>query len=437
MTIRILPAVADPDTARTAATLLSRLPGAETTAPVPDSATLLATLGRLAAAGVAELPEVVLVHERIGPMPALDLVRETALRFPAVGVVLLCADQGPALYSAAMDAGARGLIGLPLSYDELVPRVQGAAAWAAGVRRHLGAGGDSPGGAAGTVVTVSGAKGGVGTTITAVQLALAARASGASVALADMDLQTGDLASYLDVQFRRSIADLAEISDISARVLSDAMFTHTSGVALLLGPADGEQGEAVTDRVARQIVAELRARFDVVVVDCGSQLNGANAVAVEMADTALLLTTPDVVAVRAAKRTIRLWERLQVRKPQDIRTVVNRLSRQAEIQPALVERITGTRVARSAVPAAFKELQPVVDSGRMDELDDRSTVKQALWALAAEIGVVRGGAPAPDPAPAERTAHRSPHRGPHRLGRRAERRAIGPAPDDPDTTGGS
>ncbi|WP_269853520.1 AAA family ATPase [Streptomyces sp. RPT161] len=426
MNLRILPAIADPDTARATATLLSQLPGAEPAVAVPDSTALLNTLGSLAASGVEELPEVVLVHEDIGPVPALELVREVALRFPAVGVVLLCADHGPALYSAAMDAGARGVIALPLSYDELAPRVQTAATWATGVRRHLGAGEETFTG--GTVVTVSGAKGGVGATVTAVQLALAARASGRSVALADMDLQTGDIASYLDVRFRRSIADLAEINDISARVLADAMFTHSSGIALLLSPAEGEQGEAVTDRAARQIVTALRARYDVVVVDCGSQLSGASAVAVEAADTALLVTTPDVVAVRAAKRMVRLWDRLQVRKPQDTCVVVNRYSRHTEIQPALIERITGTRAARSTVPAAFKELQSVVDSGRMHELDGRSTVKQALWSLAAELGIVgeagRGG-----PAAAERT--------PHRLGRRAERRAIGRGTDNTASSGGS
>ncbi|MDF3292094.1 AAA family ATPase [Streptomyces silvisoli] len=426
MNLRILPAIADPDTARATATLLSQLPGAEPAAAVPDSTTLLNTLGSLAASGVEELPEVVLVHEDIGPVPALELVREVALRFPAVGVVLLCADHGPALYSAAMDAGARGVIALPLSYDELAPRVQTAATWATGVRRHLGAGEETFTG--GTVVTVSGAKGGVGATVTAVQLALAARASGRSVALADMDLQTGDIASYLDVRFRRSIADLAEINDISARVLADAMFTHSSGIALLLSPAEGEQGEAVTDRAARQIVTALRARYDVVVVDCGSQLSGASAVAVEAADTALLVTTPDVVAVRAAKRMVRLWDRLQVRKPQDTCVVVNRYSRHTEIQPALIERITGTRAARSTVPAAFKELQSVVDSGRMHELDGRSTVKQALWSLAAELGIV-GDAGRGGPAAAERT--------PHRLGRRAERRAIGRGTDNTASSGGS
>ncbi len=44
------------------------------------------------------------------------------------------------------------------------------------------------------------------------------------------------------------------------------------------------------------------------------------------------------------------------------------------------------------IPANFKELQGAVDSGRMQDLDSRSTVKQAMWALAGELGLVKGAA---------------------------------------------
>ncbi|MEU1280192.1 P-loop NTPase [Streptomyces sp. NPDC005805] len=390
MTVRILPAVGDPDAARTVTALLGRLPDADPAAPVADSTALLDTLARLAAESLDELPEVVLVHERIGPVPALELVREVALRFPGVGVVLLAAGTGPGLYSAAMDAGARGLVALPLTYDELAQRVQAAASWSLGVRRHLGHTGDAPAGPGGRVVTVSGAKGGVGTTVTAVQLALAARASGLTTALVDMDLQSGDVGSYLDVQFRRSVVDLAGIQDISPRVLQDAVFAHDTGLGLLLAPGEGERGEEVDERAVRQILGALRGRYEVVVVDCGTQVTGANAAVVESADTTVLVTTPDVVAVRAAKRMIRLWDRLQIRKPEEITTVVNRHVRSSEIQPALVARITGTRVARAAVPANFKELHAVVDAGRLQDLEAKSSVKQALWSLAGELGIVKG-----------------------------------------------
>ncbi|MEN8651232.1 AAA family ATPase [Streptomyces sp. 21So2-11] len=389
MTTRILPAVGDPDAARAIITLLSQLPDAEPAAPVIDSTSLLDTLATLAAESLDELPEVVLVHERIGPVPALEVIREVALRFPAVGVVLITSDAGPGHFTAAMDCGARGLVGLPLGYEELAARVQGAAAWSTGVRRHLGAGSDVFSGPGGTVVTVTGAKGGTGATVTAVQLALAAKASGRTVALVDLDLQSGDVASYLDVQFRRSIADLAGIADISPRVLQDAVYTHPTGLGLLLAPAEGERGEEVTDRVARQVVGALRNRYEVVVVDCGTQMNSANAAAIELADQALLIVTPDVVAVRGAKRMVRMWDRLQIRKAEETTTVVNRHTRNTEIQPALVERITGTKVSRIAIPANFKELQAATDSGRMQDLDSRSSVKQALWALAGELGLVK------------------------------------------------
>ncbi|MFG3203352.1 CpaE family protein [Streptomyces sp. NPDC048192] len=410
MPTRILPAGTDPDAVRSLTTLLSQLPDAEPQPPVTDSTQLVDTLARLAAESVDELPEVVVVHERIGPVPALDLIRETALRFPAVGVILVTTDTSPGLFSAAMDSGARGLVALPLSYEELASRVQAVAQWSTGVRRHLGHGAELFTGAGGTVVTVSGAKGGVGATLAAVQLALAAQASGRPTALADLDLQTGDVASYLDIQFRRSVADLAAITDISPRVLADAVFRHDTGLAVLLAPAEGERGEEVTDRAARQIVSALRSRYEVVVVDCGAQLGGAGAAVVEMADTALLVTTPDVISVRAAKRTVRMWDRLQIRKAEETTVVVNRHTRTTEIQPPLVQRITGTALARTAIPANFKELQAVVDAGRVHELDSRSTVKQALWALAGELGLVR----------AAEGAHRGSGRGPGGFRRRKE-----------------
>jgi Flp pilus assembly CpaE family ATPase len=393
MVTRIQPAVSDPDAARSLVGLLRQLPDSEPLPPAVDSTQLLDSLGQMAAGSVADLPEIVLVHELIGPRPALELIREVALRFPAVGVVLITRDTSPPLYSAAMDAGARGVLGLPLSYDDLAARVGAAASWASGVRRHLGGETEELTGPGGTVVAVTGAKGGVGTTLAAVQLALAAQASGRGSVLVDMDLQSGDVASYLDVQFRRSAADLAGISDISARVLQDAVYSHESGLGLLLAPGDGERGEEVDDRAARQIIGALRGRYDIVLVDCGTQLNAANAAAIETADLAVLLTTPDVVSVRAAKRMVRMWDRLQIRKAEDTVTLVNRTSRLSEIQPSLIARIVGTPVARSTVPANYKELQSAVDAGRMQDLDSKGSVRQALWGFAGELGLVTATEP--------------------------------------------
>ena len=159
-------------------------------------------------------------------------------------------------------------------------------------------------------------------------------------------------------------------------------------MSLLLAPAEGEQGEAV-DRPCRPADPQppCGRRYDVVVVDCGTQLDAANAAASRRPTTRLLVTTPDVVAVRAAKRMVRMWERLQIRKAEETLTLVNRTSRHSEIQPALVARIVGTPLARATVPANFKELQTAVDAGRMQDLDGKGAVRQALWRFAGELGL--------------------------------------------------
>ncbi|MFG3480540.1 septum formation initiator, partial [Streptomyces sp. NPDC047980] len=97
---------------------------------------------------------------------------------------------------------------------------------------------------------------------------------------------------------------------------------------------------------------------------------------------------------RGAKRIVRMWERLQIRKAEETVTLVNRFTRNTEIQPPLIQKITGTRVASAAIPANFKELQASIDSGRLHELDAKSTVKQALWGLAGELGIVKESATA-------------------------------------------
>ncbi|MQS09577.1 AAA family ATPase [Streptomyces alkaliphilus] len=408
MTMRVLPAAGDPDLARAMITLVGQLPGLEPTRAVPDSVALLDTLGALAAGNPADLPEVVLVHEAIGPMPALELVREVAMRFPAVGVVLATADPTAGLYSAAMDAGARGLTAVPLEREELGARLAAAAQWASGVRGHLGLGAAPlETGPTGRLVTVSGAKGGVGATILACQLALAAhlhgptpdapatQSGGRGVALVDLDLLGGDVGSYFDVQFRRSVVDLAGLPDISAQVLAEAVFPHETGLSLLIAPAEGERGEEVTEDSTRRLLNAVRARYDTVIVDCGSHTSPAGATAVEAADTALLVATPDVIAVRAVNRTVRMWDRLHIRKPRELLTVVNRHGRTGPVQPQLISRITGTPVATSVIPAGFRELQDAQDSGRIQDLDPRGAVRRAMWALAAEIGLADAAAVAP------------------------------------------
>jgi pilus assembly protein CpaE len=292
--------------------------------------------------------------------------------------------------SAAMDSGARGVVGLPLSYDELGARIEAAAAWASGVRRHLSAAARRPCTRRGRRparrrLRRQGRRRHDGHRRPA--RARRTHAAGRTTALVDMDLQGGDIASYLDVQFRRSVADLADITDVNDRASSRTpMYVHEAGPGLLLAPGDGERGEEVTDRSARHVLHALRQRYEVVIVDCGTQMTSANAVAVEMADAAVLVTTPDVVAVRAAKRMVRMWDRLQIRKPQDVTSPSTGTPAVRRSSPPSSPASPAPVIAASVVPAAYKELQGVVDAGRLQDLDNRSTVKQGTVGTGGGVG---------------------------------------------------
>lgn len=331
--------------------------------------------------------EIVVMSENLGPMPVLELARQLGLAQPSAAVVLLLSPDSQISLQMAMEAGVRGVVGLPLQYEDLHLRMTNAATWSTTMRQHL-TGEVSALAGTGTMVAVCGAKGGVGASVLAVHLALLASGGRRSVCLVDLDLQQGDIPSLLDLTHRRDITDLVGIaSELGGRALDEVLFSHTSGMRVLLAPQDGERGEDVTNRVARAVLGALKARFDVVVVDCGSTLTEATAIAVEMSDRVLVLATPDMLAVRAARRTVRLWERLQLRKPEDVLMVLNRSSRTAELQPELARRIAGIPMAAAFLPASFRALELSINNGDPTMLTD-GRLRGAIADLGRELGVL-------------------------------------------------
>ncbi|HEX2314736.1 MAG TPA: AAA family ATPase [Thermomonospora sp.] len=310
-------------------------------------------------------PDVILLHQGLGPQPATDLIRELALRHPHLAVVLVAEEATAATYGAAMAAGARGVISRDPTVSELQSRIESAAEWSRSMRRHFaGTGAVARSGRLGTLLAVCGSKGGTGATTLAVHLATVVAESGRSVCLVDMDLQKGDLPSYLDVHHRRSIGDLVSVAeDIDGTALAEALFVHPSGLHVLLAPPNGEDAESIPARAARQILSALRSRYDLVVADCGSHMFDGNAVAVELADQVVVTCTPDLPSLRGAKRLGRLWDRLGIRKEEDASAVFVRHDKRNEIQPDLARRMLGTPLLATTVPAAFRALEEAANTG--------------------------------------------------------------------------
>ncbi|CAN5315603.1 AAA family ATPase [soil metagenome] len=337
-------------------------------------------------------PDVIIVHAGIGPTPILQLVRDLSLRRPGTAILVMAEDVTPAVFTEAMDAGARGVLQHPSSLEDMQARLTSAGQWATQMRRHLSSSSEqlAHDSGRGRIYVVAGSKGGVGTSTVAAHLAhdFVRAVPGKSICLVDLDVEKGDLANLLGVSHRLDISDLAKVADdLGPSTVNSAIHRDPSGVALLTAPGNVEDVASVGDREARLILGAIRRQFDMVIVDVGSHVTPVSAAAVEIADEVVLITNPDVLSLRGVHRTFDAWARVGARKPEGTRVVLNRVSKISDIQPESVVRLIPTPPCRHTLPAAFKRLEPGLNFRTPTEIKDR-----AWWSgvnvVSREIGLI-------------------------------------------------
>ena len=347
----------------------------------------------MVAATLAHKPALLFVHDQLGPGPVLQLVRDLTLRNPALAVVLVSTRTNGEAYPSALEAGARGVLTHPFGLEDLDHVLVSMVEWNSTVRTAMT---DSqaegrPSQRGGRVVAFAGAKGGVGTTIMASHLAWDAATSDARmrVCLVDLDVENGDVPSYLDVSHRVSIADLAKIShDLTSRAISDTVVVHSSGLHLLLSPTEIRETEHVTPESVRRIITELRSLYHLVVLDVGSATTTTQAAAVESADVTLQVVTADVPALRSARRQVLAWESLGVTSSDAVRVVVNRFVRRSEIQQSTIDALLLGERSQVLVPDLDRALERAGNSRTPSEVRDK-TWWRSLRAIGQELEVGR------------------------------------------------
>ncbi|HZL02881.1 MAG TPA: hypothetical protein VFC48_07125 [Cellulomonas sp.] len=351
-----------------------------------DGASLEDTLSR--SAGI----NVVVIDEALEGGRGHAVARAVGASHPLVGVVLLVESAGPEQFAAAMESGARSVISESSSLNEIVSRIEAVAQWAVAARSAVAS--ELTGGRGGRVVVVAGAKGGVGTSVVAMLVAQSLTGT-RTVSLIDFDLQSGDLAAYAGVHTRRSIVDLVDIAgEMSGRVLRETSYDLEGGLRLLPAPNDGERAEEMTADAARAVVNALRYQFDVSVIDVGSHLDDATALVLEYADAVLLVATPDLPALRAARRTLAMWERLAVRPAGGVEFVLNRRSNRSEVQEALAHRIVDVPVAL-VIPDGGAAFESAMNTASLLTTSSPAHVAAARFAATLDT---KGAEPSAEPA---------------------------------------
>jgi pilus assembly protein CpaE len=153
----------------------------------------------------------------------------------------------------------------------------------------------------GRVVTVFAAKGGCGKTTLAVNVAVALTEAGSRrVALVDLDLRFGDLASTLGLAPRRTMNSRPADGDELAALVTPLR----PGLDCVLAPVGPGEAERLEAEGVEEVLSALTRCYDVVVVDTPSTFTRPVLSALDRSDDHVLVTTPERPALQSLRRTM-------------------------------------------------------------------------------------------------------------------------------------
>ena len=178
------------------------------------------------------------------------------------------------------------------------------------------------------VIVITSGKGGVGKTTTVANIGTGLAAMGKKVAVVDTDIGLRNLDVVMGLE-NRIVYNLVDVINGSCRLKQALIRDRRHSELYLLPSAQTKDKTAVSPEQMIKLTDDLREEFDYVLLDCpaGIEQGFKNAVAGALfrsagADRALVVTTPEVSAIRDADRIIGLLESGGLR---DIRLIINRL----------------------------------------------------------------------------------------------------------------
>jgi pilus assembly protein CpaE len=193
------------------------------------------------------------------------------------------------------------------------------------------------------IITVFSNKGGAGVSTIATNLAISLkRMTGREVALADLDVFSGDAAFMLGLSPTRSLGDVLAAAKIDSASVHDAIIKHDSGLHVLSQPELLDQVDGMSAGQASSVLDILSSTYDLVVVDAPHVFNDLTLEIFDRSSTILLVCEPSIPSVRAARRSLEIFHKLNFMGQTDrVRLVVNRRSDHSAIALPQIEETLG------------------------------------------------------------------------------------------------
>ena len=300
-------------------------------------------------------------------------------KHPSIGVVIVATSLEPTLMLEAMRIGITEFLAEPIKKADLeaaITRVTTNQAVPS----------------VGSVFAFLGAKGGVGSTTTAVNVATElSRIDRKSTLFVDLNLVYGDAAVFLGAEPRFSILDAIENTHRLDEAFFRDLIVRTKAGPDLLASSDHATVTPVDVRRIRTLIDFAARHYRFVVLDC-PRSDTAVLDALDSARTIVIVANQELATVRSAGR---MAATLRQRYGKDkVRIVVSRFDLDAEIGQTDVERVTGGSV-KHLLPSDYKAALKALNSGRPVATENHTRLSGAFRKLAHDLAELPPDAAAP------------------------------------------
>ena len=171
------------------------------------------------------------------------------------------------------------------------------------------------------VIVITSGKGGVGKTTTTANIGTGLAKLGKKVVMIDTDIGLRNLDVVMGLE-NRIVYNLVDVVEGNCRLKQALIKDKRYSNLFLLPSAQTRDKSAVSPEQMRKLVDELRKDFDYILLDCPAGIEQGFKNAIAGADRAIIVTTPEVSAIRDADRIIGLLEAEELKK---IELVINRI----------------------------------------------------------------------------------------------------------------
>jgi pilus assembly protein CpaE len=323
----------------------------------------------------------------LGPDPddGIRLAGVLSRSNPKMGIVVSGPELSQGQLLEAMRAGVSEVIDRKGSDGELTESLDR-------VMRKLGLqGGNGSRRTKGDVLAFFSPKGGTGCTTVAVNIGVELhQITGKKTLLVDLDLELGEIASFMGIKPRFHLVDLLKnFHRMDEDLLASYIERHESGVHILSAPFQPEVGQSVTAEDITAILGYLRTQYDYVVVDTSKSLAPPALAALRPADKIFLVTNLDLCSLRNFKRTLPILRDITGSDGKRLRLIVNRYAKNGLLSLKDLESTVGLPVHRTL----SNDFQTVIESlstGKPLVLNFKAQYVRELKELAAQVAGMPG-----------------------------------------------